>query len=176
MPALLKSKKPPTQSYEFSMVVAGLDSAARSFEDKLFEAGCSDALIGVVKGLVVLDFTRQASSFADALKSAMRDIRKAGGRVVRIEPDSYASLSDIAARTGLTRQSVSLLVQGKRGAGSFPPPVARVTSDSPLWDWLIVARWLTRHGKLKDTATVTNAEVTRRMNAVIERERVSSAA
>lgn len=158
------------------MVVDGLDRSSVNFEDTLYEAGCSDALVGVVKGVVVLEFARQAKSFKAALESAMRDVRKAGGRVVRIEPDSYASLSDIAERAGLTRQAVSLLVQGKRGSGDFPPPALRITTDSPLWDWLVVAEWLVRHGKLKDGDAVARAALTQRMNAQFENERRRRAA
>ncbi len=175
MSTLPKNRRRAQGAYEFSMVVEGFDRRASDFEDRLYDAGCSDALIGVVKGIVVLDFTREARSFKHALESALRDVRKAGGRVVRVEPDSYASLSDIAVRAGLTRQSVSLLVQGKRGPGDFPPPTARVTTDSPLWDWLAVAQWLERHGKLKDPDAVSRAALTRSVNAGLENARQRAA-
>jgi transcriptional regulator with XRE-family HTH domain len=157
-------------------VVEGFDRRGDDIEDRLYKSGCSDALIAVVKGIVVLDFTREAKSFKQALESAIRDVRKAGGRVVRIEPDSYASLSDIAERAGLTRQAVSLLVQGKRGAGDFPPPALRVTTESPLWDWLAVAQWLERHGKLKDKGAIARAASTRAMNILLQNGRQRSAA
>lgn len=158
------------------MVVEGLDRRVGDFEDRLYKAGCSDALIGVAKGIVVLDFTREAKSFKHAVESAIRDVRRAGGHVLRVEPDSYASLSDIAKRAGLTRQAVSLLVQGKRGSGDFPPPAARVTTDSPLWDWLVVAEWLERHGKLKDPGAIARAALTRSVNVTLENERRRRAA
>jgi hypothetical protein len=176
MSTLLKTRKAPRELFEFSMVVEGFDPSAGDFEDRLYKAGCDDALIGVVKGVVVLDFSRAAKSFRHALDSAMRDVRKAGGRAVRVEPDSYASLSDIAERAGLTRQAVSLLVQGKRGAGDFPPPAMRVTTDSPLWDWVTVATWLARHGKLKDKHAMERAQVTRRVNVMLEADRDKRAA
>ena len=37
--------------------------------------------------------------------------------------------------------------KGERGKGS-PHPIARVTSESPLWDWAEVAEWLVDRGKL----------------------------
>jgi len=176
MSTLLKTRKAPREAFEFSMIVEGLDPTAGEFEDRLYRAGCDDALIGVVKGVVVLDFSRAAKSFRHAIDSAMRDVRKAGGRAVRVEPDSYASLSDIAERAGLTRQAVSLLVQGKRGPGGFPPPAIRVTTDSPLWDWVAVAAWLARHGKLKDKRAIERAQVTRRVNVILAAERERRAA
>ena len=158
------------------MVVEGIDRRASDFEDRLYKAGCNDALIGVVKGVVVLDFSRAAKSFQDALATAMRDVRRAGGLIVRIEPDSYASLSDIAERAGLTRQAVSLFVQGKRGPGDFPPPSMRVTTESPLWDWLSVAQWLERHGKLNGKNTIAQAATTRATNLVLQGGRQRGAA
>lgn len=176
MSTLLKTRKTPRDAHAFSMIVEGFDASAGDFEDRLYEAGCDDALVGVVKGVVVLDFSREAKTFKDAVESAMRDVRKAGGRVTRIEPDSYASLSDIAERAGLTRQAVSLLVLGKRGSGDFPAPSMRVTTDSPLWDWVSVALWLSRHGKLKDKGALERAAVTRRVNLALEAQREKRAA
>lgn len=154
--------------FEFTLVISGLDPDDETFEDRLFEAGCKDALVSVVKGSVLLDFTREAKNFAHAVGSAIDDVQKTGARVVRIEPDSYATLSDIAERSGLTRQAVSLIVQGKRGPGDFPPPAARVGSDSPLWDWLTVSRWLRRNHKLADRRIVVQAALTRELNVLLE--------
>ena len=41
------------------------------------------------------------------------------------------TLSDVAARTALSRAAISLRGKGERGQG-FPAPVARITSESPL--------------------------------------------
>ena len=57
-----------------------------------------------------------------------------GARVERIEPDHLVSMADIARRAGLTRAAISLYAKGMR-AQEFPAPVARVTSEIPLWDW-----------------------------------------
>ena len=45
-----------------------------------------------------------------------------------------------AERTGRSRQSISMLVSGHRGPGSFPRPVAGHIR-SPLWHWADVAAW-----------------------------------
>ena len=47
---------------------------------------CDDALISVVDGRLQLDFDREASSFGAAVGSAVDDIERAGGRVVKIDP------------------------------------------------------------------------------------------
>ncbi len=91
------------KTYRFTIIAAGLDPDADAFEDHFFETGCDDATISVVKGSIVLDFERDANSLLQALASAIRDIRKAGATVVRIEPHHLASPSDIAGRTGSTQ-------------------------------------------------------------------------
>ena len=67
----------------FTLEVAGIDIGA-NYEDRLYEAGCSDALPAVVNGTLFLDFDRDAQSFSDAVKSAQQDVESAGGKVVRV--------------------------------------------------------------------------------------------
>ncbi len=165
-----RSKAPKPRKFEFAIVADGVDFNDPAFEDRFFEAGCSDALITIIKGSAVLEFTREAKNFAHAIASAIRDVHRAGARVRRVEPDSYVSISDIAERAGLTRQSISLLVSGARGPGDFPPPKLRVTSDSPLWDWLTVARWLHRNQKLPNRDALVFASLARELNAHFEAE------
>jgi hypothetical protein len=135
------------KTYEFTIIASGLDPEAEDFEDRFYEAGCDDATISWQKGAIVLEFAREAPGFAKALISAFADVQKAGAKVERIEPDYLVSLSDIAARSGLSRAAISLYCKGERADG-FPAPVARVTSESPLWDWVDVSRWMVRHDKL----------------------------
>lgn len=135
------------EQWSFTLIVSGFDHAADGFEDALFEAGCDDATVSVQRGLLVLDFQREAAGLAGAIKSAIADVRRAGGDVIHVEPDNLVSTSDIAARTAMTRQAVHNWVTGKRGDG-FPLPVARVISDHPLWDWASVADWLSRRQML----------------------------
>ena len=101
-------------------LIHNIGREADDFEDRFFEAGCDDASISVVKGTVVLSFSRGAKNFLHALVSAIKDVRAAGVMIVRVEPDTFVSMSDIAERIGMTRQAVSLLIQGERGPGGFP--------------------------------------------------------
>ena len=169
MPPLLKDDAAKSgRQFEFAIIARGIDPEADAFEDCFFEAGCDDALISVVKGAVVLNFSRESKNFLHALISAIRDVRAAGAMVARVEPDTLVSMSDIAERVGATRQSVSLLIQGERGPGGFPSPAARVTTDSPLWDWVTVARWLRRHGRLRDQTAFVQAALIREINSILE--------
>jgi len=134
--------------YEFTIIASGLDPDSDDFEDRFFNAGCDDTTIAFVKGRIVVEFQREARNFAHALVSAVRDVQKAGATVEHIEPDYLVSLSDIADRCNLSRSAASLYAQGKRGEG-FPPPAVRVTTESPLWDWVQIARWMYRRRSLR---------------------------
>jgi len=153
------------KKHSFIIVASGLDHEADDFEDRFFEAGCDDATISVQKGAILLDFTREARSFSSALRSAIAAVEAAGATVVHVEPDHLVSLTDIAARAHLTKAAVSLYAKGKRGEG-FPAPVARVTTESPLWDWVMVARWLHRQGRLS-ASTLVQARLVRGINVQI---------
>ena len=56
--------------YSFTLHVAGLNTGNDYYEDALYNAGCTDALIAVVDGDVFIDFDRQAPSYDSAVQSA----------------------------------------------------------------------------------------------------------
>lgn len=130
------------KTYNFTVGCKALDSGRDSDEiiDALYEAGCDDALVVERMGSFVLEFDREAPSLARALISALNDIIKAGLSPIRIGPDPLVSAADIAERSGLTRQAVSLYVSHQRGE-DFPCPVFRFETNSPLWRWVDVASW-----------------------------------
>src|ERR1051326_1908804 len=154
------------KTHEFTIVASGLDPEAEDFEDRFYEAGCDDATISFQKGMILLEFAREAPSFAKALISAIADVQRTGAEVERIEPDYLVSLSDIAFRAGLSRSAISLYGKGERGEG-FPTPVARVTSESPLWDWVDVAQWMLRQGRLS-ASDVLQARLVKEANLAAE--------
>ncbi|HEY8595624.1 MAG TPA: hypothetical protein VIL84_10305 [Devosiaceae bacterium] len=133
--------------YEFTIIASGLDPEAEDFEQHFYDAGCDDATISFQKGHIIVDFAREAPSVDAAISSAITAVRAAGATVDRVEPDPLVSMNDIAHRAGRSRQSISLYAQGARREG-FPAPVARVTSESPLWRWAAVANWLFRNRKI----------------------------
>lgn len=151
--------------FDFTIIASGLNPEAPDFADRFFEAGCDDGTIAFQKGVIILEFAREARSFGHALMSAVRDVRKAGATVERVEPDYLVSLSDIARLTSLTRSAVSNYAKGERGTG-FPPPAARVTSDTPLWDWVEVSRWMHRQGRL-GRDDVVRARIVRETNVLV---------
>jgi hypothetical protein len=155
------------KKYNFTIIASGFDPDLEDqATDRLFEAGCDDATVSAQKGLIVLEFDREARNFISALFSAIASVQKAGGQIERIEPDHLVSASEIAKRCGLGRAAVSLYATGARAEG-FPHPVARVTTASPLWDWVEVSSWLYHRNKL-DLEIAVRARLVRNVNRVID--------
>ena len=155
------------KQYQFTIIATGIEPEADDFEDRFFEAGCDDATIAFARGAIILEFEREARNLLHGINEAIKDVRRAGAKVVRVEPDYLINLSEIAERSGLTRAAVSLYSKGDRGK-DFPAPVARVTSDMPLWDWVEVARWLYKRSQIPADAVV-EARVVRYANERLEK-------
>ena len=98
------------------------------------------------------------------MASAIKDVESTGAKVVRLEPDPFVTISDIANRASLSKQLISLYVQGKRGHKDFPLPSLRISSGSPLWDWLSVARWLRKYQKIDSSRDVVHAALLKNFN------------
>ena len=154
------------RTYEFSIIASGLDPKANDFEKWFYDAGCDDATVSFQKGHIILDFARDADCIDEAICSAMECVEKAGATVDRVEPDPLVSLSDIAARTKLTRAAITNYSKGDR-AENFPAPVARVTSRTSLYDWASVAAWLFQHKQLSREEAI-EAEVVKVANEAIK--------
>ncbi|MEX1112641.1 MAG: hypothetical protein WEC84_04205 [Candidatus Andersenbacteria bacterium] len=65
------------QTHEFALIFSEED-ITEEMETKLFEAGCSDALLCRINGRVQLEFAREASSFEDAVRAAKDDVTRSG--------------------------------------------------------------------------------------------------
>ena len=154
-----------TPKFEFAVIASGPDPEQDVTLDRFHEAGCDDATIAFQNGRFVVAFTREAATFEEAVASAVADVARAGAKVERIEPDPLVSLADMAARTGMSRAAMTNYFKGHR-AEAFPPPVAKVTSESPLWDWATVARWMFEHRRIERYAAI-QADIVREANAAI---------
>ena len=152
--------------HEFTIVASGLHPDTDDLVNVFFEAGCDDAALSFQKGMIILEFDREAASFSAAVVSAFDNVVNAGAKVERFEPDHLVSLTDIANRAGLSKAAITNYHKGDRAA-HFPKPVARVTSESPLWDWCEVATWLHGRDKLGRDEMI-QARIVKEANAVID--------
>ncbi len=131
------------QTYTFTLLLHGADPLTEANMKALERGGCNDALFGRRGTIFYADFDREAESFGEAVLSAIRDIEGSvpGLKVTRVEPEELVSASQIALRTKRTRESVRLLIEGRRGPGNFPAPALWVSSARKLWRWTDVADW-----------------------------------
>lgn len=157
-------------SYQFTLILDGVDDKTLGLEDALFEAGCDDALINYKNGTVYLDFDREGDDLEEVILSAIKNTEASniGAKIVSVAPEHLVSLSDIAERTSMTRQAVSLFIQGERGSGNFPKPVLKIINKSPLWRWSAVAEWLYQQGKIRDHQVVDYANIVEDINGALE--------
>lgn len=120
--------------------------------DALVAAGCGDATFSTKGDLTFADFDREASTMLDAIVSAIGAMETVDGfEVLHVDPDELVWASEIAVRTGRTRQSVDQLIKAKRGPGGFPAPASHATRN-PLWRWSEVETWFAAYeGRQPDT-------------------------
>ncbi len=89
MPALEQK----LETFTFLVAVSGLDLSTPAYADRLYEAGCQDALVFIQDGQLFLEFDREAPSYEAALTSATADIIKAGGHALPQDPPGRLTIS-----------------------------------------------------------------------------------
>jgi hypothetical protein len=117
-----------------------LDDLSIDLYDRIDEA----SLMGPGEdGSFLYEFDRVAPSLPDALATALSELTSAlpDATVLRVHEYDLASMSDIAARAGRTPESIRLLVNGRRGPGSFPPAAGDLGGRMKVWRWADVAQW-----------------------------------
>jgi hypothetical protein len=75
-----------TKSFEFILVLKGVDRATNELANALFEAGCDDGTLYSSAGEAAVGFTREAASLEEAIRSAIANVLSAGVSVARAEP------------------------------------------------------------------------------------------
>ena len=153
-------------TYDFTYIVGDVDASEDAFEDRFFEAGCDDAVLVWTNNTLALCFSREAETYQGGVLSAYGDLIGAGTAIVRFEPDYLVNATDIADRSGLSKQSISNYERGLRGS-DYPKPYARITSPSPLWDWVDVSRWLCINDRI-DEREFRHAQISRIVNIGVQ--------
>jgi hypothetical protein len=120
--------------------------------ERLGEAGCDDALVGVGQpGRIALDFTREAKSAEAAIVSALADVKKAipDAKLAEVGPD-FVGLSDVADLIGVTRQNMRKLMLAH--TSSFPMPLHE--GSAAIWHLAAILKWLKGRGTYHVEETV----------------------
>lgn len=154
--------------YYFVLVLRNVNEDTPGIIDALYEAGCDDAMVGSRNGILSLDFDREAACLEDAIMSAIHDIENSTQAKVDHLEGSLVTLSEIAEKTGFTKQAISLFIKGQRGAGMFPVPFAGINSTSPIWRWSEVLQWLFVNKKITDETLIAEAKIIDDMNKYLQ--------
>lgn len=78
------------KSWDFTVILDGIEEMTDVLADVLYEAGCDDATVGSSCGVATASFSREAPSLQAAISSAVRDIRRAGCEASRVEIEELA--------------------------------------------------------------------------------------
>ncbi len=161
---------PTTKIHRFVLVLTGWSEPHESIEDALFEAGCDDALLSFRNQVPYLEFDRQVETLEEAILSAIQAVETTplGIRVLRVEPNPFVSIPDIARRALLSLEQVERLMRSPRHGTRFPTPVFDLDGKCPVWKWAEVANWLWFHHYLSDISLVEVATVIENINATLE--------
>ncbi|WP_312315610.1 DNA-binding protein [Stenotrophomonas sp.] len=153
--------------------LAKLDDDPGLLVDRLAEAGCDDALVGIGQpGRLALEFSREAPTAEAALHSALADVCSAvpTAQLIEVSPD-LVGLTDVADAVGVSRQNMRKLMLSH--AGSFPAPVHEGTTS--LWHLADVLAWLqAKGGYTLPEGLMDVARVALQVNISKEGARVSS--
>lgn len=130
--------------YEFELrfILPSGEFPSDEMIERLGDAGCDDALIGVGRaGRIALDFARRATSAHDAILSAVRDVKRAipDAQLIEVTPD-LVGVTDVAELVGRSRQNIrQLMVACDSGA-----PVPLHEGNAALWHLAPVLEWLSK--------------------------------
>jgi predicted DNA-binding transcriptional regulator AlpA len=111
--------------------------------ERLGEAGCHDALIGLGQpGRIALAFAREANTAREAMVSALGDVKRAipAATLIEASPD-LVGLSDVAEVVGVSRQNMRKLMMN---SPSFPSPVH--AGSTVVWHLAHILAWLEAKG------------------------------
>jgi predicted DNA-binding transcriptional regulator AlpA len=142
--------------------------------DALFEAGCDDATVGVgQRGMIGLDFSREAPSAEDALRSAISDVARAipGATLIQAGPD-LVGLTDMADIFGFSRQNMRKYATGtSAGRRPFPRPIH--VGEPSLWHLAEIAAWLRQNTSVHPAPEVLEvSKAAARINFEAEQKRI----
>ncbi|HHJ1298565.1 DNA-binding protein [Pseudomonas sp. P1B16] len=131
--------------YEFTLKYQlNEDEDADALLERLAQAGCEDALVGVGQpGRLALAFVRESPSAREAIESALKDVREAvpEARLIEATPD-LVGLTDVAEIVGVSRQNMRKLMLSH--AHSFPAPIHE--GSASLWHLAEILVWLQARG------------------------------
>lgn len=164
------------KEFEFTLKFSLADDSTEPdvYIERLAEAGCDDALIGIGQnGRIALQFNRQAENALEAVFSAIENIKAAipDARLIEATPD-LVGLTDIAEVLGFTRQNIRKLMLNNKV--SFPAPVHE--GKTALWHLSTVLNWFKQANRYSiDESLLDIAKANMQLNIAKEAASLDSA-
>ena len=150
-----------------------MDADSEELIERLGEAGCDDALVGVGRpGRIALEVSRESDSAEKAIGAALADVSNAlpTAMLIEVSPD-LVGLTDIAERVGISRQAIRKLMVTHRE--TFPTPVHE--GSASIWHLADVLAWLDEKGGHQiDRRVVEVARVALEVNLAKEAHRYAA--
>jgi hypothetical protein len=157
----MTSKRIQLNEYEFSLRfdITAVDCAPEACLDRLAEAGCTDAVVGIgIAGRIALDFIRESETAEGAILSAIDDVLSAlpAARLIEAAPD-FVGYTDVAELVGRSRQNMRKLLLSSSKPGPIPvhEGVCSVWHLSPVLQWLRDERAYAIQDELLELAAMT---------------------
>jgi hypothetical protein len=138
--------------------------------ERLGEAGCNDALVGVGQtGRIALEFTREADSAKQAIFSALEEVRQAipSAKLLEAAPD-FVGLTEIAELVGMTRQNMRKLSITHKD--SFP--IAMHEGSAALWHLSPILQWLKKRAYPIEPSLLEVAYIAMQINLAKEASQI----
>ncbi|WP_340571153.1 DNA-binding protein [Stenotrophomonas sp. G106K1] len=140
-------------------------------ERRLLDAGCGDALPGIGSvARLALEFCREASNAAEAMRSALADVQRAvpGAEPIEVSPD-LVGLTDVADLLGMSRQNMRKLLLAH--PQTFPAPVHE--GSASIWHLAGILSWMQARGSQKVSSELVElAAAALQINVAKEQERL----
>lgn len=165
-----------SMEYTFTLKyqLADDDRDTEALVERLGEAGCDDALVGIGQpGRLALEFTREADNAKAAVRSALADVKRAipSASLIEAAPD-FVGLTDVADVVGISRQAMRKLKHAH--VATFPAPVHE--GSASIWHLSEVLGWLDSRGYVFDRSVLDVARVAHEVNLTKEVVRLPAAA
>lgn len=97
------------REYDFALILDGVSKITPELANRVFEAGCADATLGMQRGVVQLEFSRVATSLKDAALSAIGDVSKVGMGITVREVDDCNTIGEAVCNARLIAAAPELL-------------------------------------------------------------------
>lgn len=72
------------KKFNFTIHIVDLNISNSCLEDRLYSAGCNDALVCCYNNNFYLEFTRESKTLELAIESAVNNIKDANAKLIRI--------------------------------------------------------------------------------------------